>query len=57
MVANAEKTDYECPNGQGRGRVPGRLPWRQRLCDECQGTGRVTPIRREALLKKAKQWV
>jgi len=55
MVANAKKTDYECPVCQGRGRVPDRLPGRQRLCEECHGTGRVTPIRREALLKRAKR--
>jgi len=52
MVANAKKTDYECPICSGRGRVPGRLPGRERLCDECHGTGRITPIRREQLLKK-----
>ena len=57
MVANAKKTDYECPICQRRGRVPSRLPGRQRLCEECHGTGRVTPIRRETLLKKAKQRV
>ena len=28
MVANAKKTDYECPICSGRGRVPGRLPGR-----------------------------
>jgi DnaJ-class molecular chaperone len=54
MVANAKKTDYECPICSGRGRVPGRLPGRTRLCPECHGTGRTTPIRREALLKRMK---
>src|SRR5262245_60495299 len=33
-------------------RVPGRLPGRTPLCPECEGTGRVTPIRREQLLTK-----
>jgi DnaJ-class molecular chaperone len=55
MVTNAKRTDYECPICKGRGRVPGRLPGRTRLCHECHGTGRVTPIRREALLKRLKQ--
>jgi DnaJ-class molecular chaperone len=54
MVANSKKTDYECPICSGRGRVPGRLPGRTRLCPECHGTGRTTPIRREALLKRMK---
>jgi DnaJ-class molecular chaperone len=54
MVANAKKTDYECPICSGRGRVPGRLPGRTRLCPECHATGRTTPIRREALLKRMK---
>jgi len=31
MVANAKKSDYQCPICQGRGRVPARLPGRQRL--------------------------
>jgi DnaJ-class molecular chaperone len=50
MVANAKKTVYEYPICSGRGRVPGRT----RLCPECHGTGRTTPIRREALLKRMK---
>jgi DnaJ-class molecular chaperone len=55
MVTNAKRTHYECPICKGRGRVPGRLPGRTRLCPECHGTGRVTPIRREALLKRLKE--
>jgi len=55
MPAIVKTTDYECPICQGHGRVPGRLPGRTRLCPECHGTGRTTPIRREQLLKKAKQ--
>jgi DnaJ-class molecular chaperone len=57
MPVSVKPTDYECPVCQGRDRVPGRLPGRTQLCPECHGTGRVTPIRREALLKKAKQRV
>src|SRR5262245_24600938 len=41
---------------EARDRIPGRLPGRIRLCPECHGTGRVTSIRRELLLKKVKGW-
>jgi len=54
-VTTSKSVDYVCPVCQGRGRVPGRLPGRQRLCEECHGTGRIMPIRREALLKKLKE--
>ena len=53
MTATLKTTDYLCPVCQGRGRVPGR----QRLCEECHGTGRITPIRREQLLKRVKKRV
>jgi len=52
MARTLKSSDYVCPVCQGRGRVPGRLPGRQRLCEECHGTGRITPIQREQLLKK-----
>jgi hypothetical protein len=52
MPRTLKREDYVCPVCDGRGRVPGRLPGRDRLCDECHGTGRITPIRREQLLKK-----
>jgi len=51
MARTLKSSDYVCPVCQG-GRVPGRLPGRQRLCEECHGTGRITPIQREQLLKK-----
>jgi hypothetical protein len=57
MPARVKPSDYECPIYQGRGRVPGRLPRRTKLCDACHRTGRVTPIERDTLLKKAKQRV
>jgi hypothetical protein len=34
------------------GRVASRLPGRKKVCPECGGTGYVTPIRRQQLLKK-----
>ena len=57
MSGSVKPSDYECPVCQGRGRVPGRLPGRTKLCDACHGTGRVTPIERDALLKKVKRRV
>ena len=41
-----------CRVCEGGGRVPSRLPGRTRLCPECHGTGRVTPIKRDLLLMK-----
>lgn len=52
MPRTIKSSDYVCPVCEGRGRMPGRLPGRERLCKECHGTDRITPIRREALLKK-----
>jgi DnaJ-class molecular chaperone len=55
MPRTIKSSDYVCPVCEGRGRVPGRLPGRERLCDECHGTGRIAPIRREVLIKKLKE--
>jgi hypothetical protein len=42
------------PCVQATGRVESRLPGRKRICPECGGTGKVSTLRREALLKKMK---
>ena len=55
MPRTIKSSDYVCPVCKGRGRVPGRLPGRKQLCDECHGTGRIAPIRREVLVKKLKE--
>jgi hypothetical protein len=39
---------------QATGRVESRLPGRKRVCPECGGTGKVSTLQREALLKKMK---
>jgi len=44
----------DCPTCHATGRVESRLPFRQKLCDACGGSGRVKPGRREQLLKKTK---
>jgi len=49
MVGNAHTTNvlHDCPSVGRRARFEGRLPARKRVCPECGGRGRVTPIRRE----------
>src|SRR5262245_33036646 len=34
---------------KGKGDVPGRLPFRRKVCQECAGTSHVTPMRREQI--------
>ena len=55
MSASPKTADYKCPVCQGRGRVPGRLPGRQRLCEECprHGQGHAHPTRDVAQKKRA----
>jgi DnaJ-class molecular chaperone len=48
-------TDFHaCPNCDGRGTVPSRLPFRTKPCEQCGGRGVVTPVRRQQLLVKLK---
>ena len=56
MVGNAHTTNvlHDCPSVGRRARFESRLPARKRVCPECGGRGRVTPIRREQLLKRMK---
>jgi DnaJ-class molecular chaperone len=43
---------HDCPFCEGKGTVPSRLPFRTKPCDQCDGRGVVTPIRRQQLLAK-----
>jgi len=44
----------DCPVCEAIGRVASRLPFRKKVCDECGGTGEVSALRREQLLKRMK---
>src|SRR5262245_29384951 len=56
IIGNAHTTNplHDCPVCRATGRVESRLPARKRVCLECGGRGRVTPIRREQLIKRMK---
>jgi hypothetical protein len=40
--------------GAGLRLLQSRLPFRKKICGECGGTGKVTALRREQLLRRAK---
>jgi hypothetical protein len=44
----------DCPKCKATDKVDSRLPLRKQACSECGGRGRVTPLRREQLLKRVK---
>lgn len=54
MPDKAHGDFHACPNCDGRGTVPSRLPFRTKPCDQCGGRGVVTPLRRQQLLAKLK---
>ena len=56
MVGKVHTTHslHDCPVCKATGKVESRLPGRKRVCPECGGRGRVTPIRREQLIKRMK---
>src|SRR5262245_2629530 len=45
----------DCPTCRATGRVESRLPFRQRICGDCGGKARITPAKRELILKRTKQ--
>jgi RecJ-like exonuclease len=54
MPDKAHSDFLACPNCEGRGTVPSRLPFRRKPCHQCGGKGVVTPIRRQQLIAKVK---
>jgi DnaJ-class molecular chaperone len=42
----------DCPTCRATGRVESRLPFRQKTCEDCGGKARITPARREQILKR-----
>src|SRR5262245_11152856 len=46
---------HDCPTCKATGRVESRLPFRQKVCPQCGGTGHVSLMRREQLLKRVKE--
>jgi hypothetical protein len=42
----------DCPTCGATGKVDSRLPFRQKTCDDCHGQARVTPAKRDQILKR-----
>jgi DnaJ-class molecular chaperone len=45
----------DCPVCEATGKVAGRLSGHKKLCPECGGSGRISLIKREMLLKCKKE--
>jgi DnaJ-class molecular chaperone len=54
MPVSVKTINTDCPICKATGRVQSRLPFRKKICAECSGTGKVTALRREQLLRRAK---
>jgi hypothetical protein len=53
-MATKGPTLTDCPTCGATGKVESRLPFRQKTCDDCGGSARVTLAKRELILKRSK---
>ena len=54
-MATKAPTLADCPTCRATGRVDSRLPFRQKVCDDCGGRARITLAKREQIFKRLKQ--
>jgi DnaJ-class molecular chaperone len=54
VPVSVKTINTDCPICKATGRVDSRLPFRKKICNECGGTGKISALRREQLLKRAK---
>ena len=54
-MATKAPTLTDCPTCRATGRVESRLPFRQKICEDCGGKARITPARRDQILNRLKK--
>jgi len=54
-MATKAPTLTDCPTCRATGKVESRLPFRQKTCDDCGGRARVTPAKRDQIMKRSQQ--
>jgi hypothetical protein len=53
-MPEGKRTDSlsDCPACRATGYVESRFPGRKKICDECGGRARITPAKRELIIKR-----